>query len=118
MAKLESLQMQMAEEERSTAAQVQALEQERERLRSENQELFNDNELLLKETESLVQQVTQSVDWLGCIRWFSENDYDAYTEFGPGRVLSGLIRRIHRGAAIQNVQDIETAKSVAESLGN
>ncbi len=68
--------------------------------------------------ESLVQQVTQSVDWLGCIRWFSENDYDAYTEFGPGRVLSGLIRRIHRGAAIQNVQDIETAKSVAESLGN
>ena len=57
MAKLESLQMQMAEEERSTAAQVQALEQERERLRSENQELFNDNELLLKETESLVQQV-------------------------------------------------------------
>jgi [acyl-carrier-protein] S-malonyltransferase len=37
-------------------------------------------------------------------------------EFGPGRVLTGLVRRIDRSLAIRNVNDTESARSAAVAL--
>jgi [acyl-carrier-protein] S-malonyltransferase len=61
----------------------------------------------------MVKQVTCSVRWLDCIQWFQSNGITDYIECGPGKVLSGLIKRIDRGANICNVQDISTLDSVA-----
>lgn len=65
---------------------------------------------------TMVSQVTQSVDWVGSIEWFSANGVSDYVEAGPGRVLSGLIRRIDRNAGLANVQDVKTLDATAEKL--
>lgn len=65
---------------------------------------------------TMIAQVTQSVDWLGSIEWFSANGISAYVEAGPGRVLSGLIKRIDRGAELANVQDVQSLDKTAEAL--
>ncbi len=65
---------------------------------------------------TMVAQVTQSVDWIGSIEWFSANGVSSYVEAGPGRVLSGLIKRIDRGAGLANVQDIKSLDTTVEKL--
>jgi [acyl-carrier-protein] S-malonyltransferase len=57
---------------------------------------------------AMVRQVTQSVRWVSCIEWFRGQGVSAYVECGPGKVLSGLIKRIDAGAVLYNVQDKAT----------
>lgn len=64
----------------------------------------------------MIEQVTQSVDWVGSIGWFSANGVGAYVEAGPGRVLSGLIKRIDRQAGLANVQDVASLEASVEKL--
>ncbi len=65
---------------------------------------------------AMVAQVTGSVQWLKSIEWCGANGVTGYVEFGPGKVLSGLIRRIDRDAAVHNVADAEQAAAVAAAL--
>lgn len=56
----------------------------------------------------MVRQVTSSVQWISCVNWFKNNGVTEYLEFGPGRVLSGLIKRIDAAAVTTNVSDVAT----------
>ncbi|MEM9014122.1 MAG: ACP S-malonyltransferase [Pseudomonadota bacterium] len=51
----------------------------------------------------LVEQVTGRVRWTETIQNIRETGFDAYVEVGAGKVLSGLIRRIAKGAVTLNV---------------
>jgi [acyl-carrier-protein] S-malonyltransferase len=51
----------------------------------------------------LVEQVMSPVRWEDSMRWLLEEGFDAFHEIGPGRVLRGLLRRIDRKAACENV---------------
>jgi [acyl-carrier-protein] S-malonyltransferase len=62
---------------------------------------------------AMVQQVTGSVRWLACIEWFKEQGVTDYTECGPGRVLTGLIKRIDSGASLHNIQDAQSVGKLA-----
>ena len=53
----------------------------------------------------MVRQVTSSVQWVSSIQWMQQQGIQRYIECGPGRVLSGLVKRIHAGAVLLNVQD-------------
>ena len=64
----------------------------------------------------MLKQITCSVRWLACIEWFQQNGATQYLECGPGKVLSGLIKRIDRGAGISNIQDCGSLESVVEAL--
>ena len=66
--------------------------------------------------KTMIDQVTQSVDWLGSIEWFAENGISGYVEAGPGRVLSGLIKRIDRAADLANVQDVKSLDATLAKL--
>ncbi|MBI1322112.1 ACP S-malonyltransferase [bacterium] len=46
--------------------------------------------------QRLVDQVTGSVLWEGCVRKMMADGFDSYYEIGPGRVLTGLMKRIDR----------------------
>ncbi len=59
-------------------------------------------------------QVTSPVQWVSCVRWFQRQGVERYVECGPGRVLSGLVRRIHSEASLCNVQD---AASLRKTVG-
>jgi [acyl-carrier-protein] S-malonyltransferase len=50
----------------------------------------------------LVQQITQPVRWTDNVRWLVGNVQGRFIEPAPGRVLSGLMRRIDRRAKVEN----------------
>ncbi len=58
---------------------------------------------------NMVRQVTDSVLWLSCVEWMQAQGVNRYVECGPGRVLTGLIKRIAAGATLQNVNDVASA---------
>lgn len=60
----------------------------------------------------MLRQVNSSVRWLSCIEWFGGRGVTEYVECGPGKVLSGLIRRIDRDATTHSVRDLETLRKV------
>ncbi len=66
--------------------------------------------------QDMLRQITQSVNWLGCVEWFRQQGVTEYVECGPGKVLSGLIKRIDPAAVTLNVQDAATADKTAAAL--
>jgi [acyl-carrier-protein] S-malonyltransferase len=53
--------------------------------------------------EALVRQISCAVRWEDVVRRLASEGVTAYVEVGPGNVLSGLIRKINRDAAVVNV---------------
>jgi [acyl-carrier-protein] S-malonyltransferase len=53
----------------------------------------------------LVQQISSPVDWVGCVETMVANGIQTTLECGPGKVLSGLSRRIHKALEIYNIED-------------
>jgi [acyl-carrier-protein] S-malonyltransferase len=53
--------------------------------------------------EALVWQISHAVRWEECVRRLASEGVTAYVEVGPGNVLSGLIRKIHREAGVASV---------------
>ena len=59
----------------------------------------------------LAQQILKPVLWQASIEHIAGAGVASVTEFGPGRVLTGLVRRIDPSLAIRNVSDIAGARS-------
>lgn len=55
--------------------------------------------------EALVRQVSSPVRWEEVVRRLASEGVHAYVEVGPGTVLTGLVRKIHRDAATANIED-------------
>lgn len=53
--------------------------------------------------ENLVKQVAGSVRWEECVRALSELGADTFIEFGPGTVLTGLVKKTDATKALFNV---------------
>jgi len=54
------------------------------------------------------------VRWQDSIEWMIENGVRCFLEMGPGRVLTGLNKRIDRSVQSVNIQD---SNSLEKSLG-
>ncbi|MFO7870157.1 MAG: ACP S-malonyltransferase [Kiritimatiellia bacterium] len=65
---------------------------------------------------NMVKQVSNSIDWVSCVEWFRRAGTAGYLECGPGKVLTGLIRRIDRNALLYNIQDLKTLRSAVGEL--
>jgi len=59
--------------------------------------------------ERLVDQLTQPVRWEQDIRWLLGNASGQFVELAPGKVLSGLMRRIDRGTKVKSCPDPDKA---------
>jgi [acyl-carrier-protein] S-malonyltransferase len=66
--------------------------------------------------QAMVKQVTSSVQWVSGIEWFKRNGVTEYIECGPGKVLSGLIKRIDKEASSQSIQDVATLDKAVAAL--
>lgn len=53
----------------------------------------------------MVAQVYSSVRWYQSIEWMKAHGVASYLECGPGKVLSGLVRRIDKTARHHSIQD-------------
>jgi [acyl-carrier-protein] S-malonyltransferase len=66
--------------------------------------------------DSLVRQVYTSVKWDQSIRLMIEQGVSTFVEIGPGKVLSGLLRRIEKTAKGLNVNDVATLEKTLNAL--
>ncbi|OEU59340.1 MAG: malonyl CoA-acyl carrier protein transacylase [Desulfuromonadales bacterium C00003094] len=62
--------------------------------------------------ELLVSQVSSPVRWEESVQNMAALGVDQFVEIGPGKVLSGLVKRIARGLALHNVQDAAGLKGL------
>ncbi len=53
----------------------------------------------------LVEQVTSPVRWIECVEELVRLGATRFVEVGPGKVLSGLVRRIDKSVEVFNVED-------------
>ncbi|HVS37307.1 MAG TPA: ACP S-malonyltransferase [Gemmataceae bacterium] len=51
----------------------------------------------------LVRQILQRVQWEQTMRGLLADGCDRFCEIGPGRVLAGLLKRVHRKAEVVNI---------------
>ena len=58
--------------------------------------------------DTMLLQVTNTVRWADCVQGMIAGGVDSFIEFGPGKVVSGLISRINKDVKVQNVQDAAT----------
>ncbi|MCK5767869.1 MAG: ACP S-malonyltransferase [Candidatus Atribacteria bacterium] len=67
--------------------------------------------------EFLKKQVISPTLWTNCIYKMIEDGVDTFIEVGPGRVLSGFVKRIDGNMIISNVEDIKSLERTLKVLG-
>jgi [acyl-carrier-protein] S-malonyltransferase len=60
----------------------------------------------------LIDQVCNGVQWQRSIEYMINDGITTFIEIGPGRVLSGLVKRISKEVQLQNVGSVETVKGL------
>jgi [acyl-carrier-protein] S-malonyltransferase len=69
--------------------------------------------------EALVQQVSAAVRWEDSVRRLASDGVTTYVEVGPGKVLSGLVRKIHRDASVASFgapEDLDGVRKLLETV--
>lgn len=64
----------------------------------------------------LRNQVMNPVRWEQCVKTMLSEGVDTFVEIGPGKVLSGFIKKIDKNARIFNVENIESLKNTIEAI--
>lgn len=57
--------------------------------------------------ELLTRQVSSSVKWQQSVETMLADGVDRFIEIGPGKTLSGFIKKIDKGAAVLNIEKLE-----------
>lgn len=76
-------------------------------------EIVNKNDHI---KDLLVQQVKASVKWEDCINTLISEGVDTFIEIGPGKTLSGLIKKIDKSKNIFNVENLATLSRLQNEL--
>ena len=66
--------------------------------------------------ESLIRQMYKSVQWEASMRKLVAQGVTTFIEIGPGKVLTGLLKRIEKTATGLNVSDVKSIESVVQTL--
>lgn len=64
----------------------------------------------------LVAQITGCVQWVRNIEALSALGIEEYVECGPGKVLTGLIKRIDRAGRLHNIHGLESLEKTIEAI--
>ena len=62
--------------------------------------------------EGLTKQLTCAIYWQKCMEQLLSDGVQKFYEIGPGRVLTGLMRRINRKTNVINVNTLDAIKSI------
>jgi [acyl-carrier-protein] S-malonyltransferase len=62
--------------------------------------------------QGLICQLLQPILWQKCMEKLLADGVERFYEIGPGRVLTGLMKRIHRRANIINISNLESLNAV------
>ena len=67
--------------------------------------------------EILPSQVTHPVLWEKTIRNMVEEGFTTFIEVGPGKTLSGLVKKINKDVTVCRVENKETLEETLRALG-
>jgi len=65
---------------------------------------------------NLVEQVTSSVLWVDSIKFMIEDGVDTFIEFGPKKVLAGMLKKIDKNVKVISIDAIETFELIKSDL--
>ena len=71
-------------------------------------EMINPNQI----KELLIKQIESPVKWRESVMYMMENGVKKFIEIGPGKVLSGLIKRIDRSVKLISVNDVDDLEKI------
>ena len=57
--------------------------------------------------ELLIKQITSRVRWRESVEYMINNGVNEFIEIGPGKVLSGLVKRINKNVKVFNINSID-----------
>ena len=63
----------------------------------------------------LVKQLVQPILWQKCMERLMAEGVENFYEIGPGRVLTGLMKRIHRRTKVTNISTAESLQKLLDS---
>ena len=66
----------------------------------------------------LIRQVASSVRWQQSVEAMIADGTDTFVEIGPGRTLSGFLRKIDRSVSCYNIRTYEEMQQVCEKLSS
>lgn len=64
----------------------------------------------------LADQIQSSVRWTDSVRMMMQEGVDTFVEIGPGKVLTGMIKKIYRDATVYNVFDSASLEDTVQAL--
>jgi [acyl-carrier-protein] S-malonyltransferase len=64
----------------------------------------------------LIDQVSHSVRWENCVRYMLSQGVDTFVEVGPGKALTGFMKKIDKTAAVYNVEDMASLEALLAGL--
>ncbi len=67
--------------------------------------------------EMLEVQVQSSVYFEDSIRYMIDHGVDTFVEIGPGKTLSGFVKKVDRSLTTYAIEDVESLNAVIEALG-
>ena len=59
----------------------------------------------------LIDQITSRVRWRESINYMLKRGVTNFLEIGPGKVLSGLVKKINKDVEISNINSVEDIKN-------
>ncbi len=65
---------------------------------------------------SLIKQLNRPLLWEDSVRKIIETGIDTFIEVGPGKILSGLLKRIEPSLKLFNVEDVESLNKTVKEL--
>lgn len=65
----------------------------------------------------LAEQVVSPVQWVDCVKTMLNAGVKKFIEIGPGRVLSGLIKRLDKNLTVVNIEKQDDIASALEVIG-
>ena len=72
--------------------------------------------LVAQHVSAMPRQIYSSVYWTQTIQKMVENGVNIFVEIGPGKVLSGLNKKIAPEATVFNIFDKESLENTVNSL--
>ncbi|HEX37398.1 MAG TPA: [acyl-carrier-protein] S-malonyltransferase [Candidatus Cloacimonetes bacterium] len=66
--------------------------------------------------DNLTQQIISPVQWVRSVEYMIENGVDTFIEFGPGQVVSGMVKAICRNTHRYHINTLEDAEKVITAL--
>jgi len=66
--------------------------------------------------EGLAKQLTSPILWQKCMERLLADGVENFYEIGPGRVLTGLMRRIHRKTKVANLSNLEALEDLKNGV--